>query len=248
MSYAQALHNFQQAIFSRQTEEIVSLLDARPALDARMDVYIEGYRLRLAQAIASDYPTLEHYLGAERMGALAMAYIESTPPVSYTLDAYPIPFAGFVGQREEAFAASLATLESAIAEVFWMEESEAFQPPANFASEHMLVLRLHLRAAAHIMELDRAAEEYMRQFRAGEAPQRAVADIGHMLVLRHKNEVRRHVLNHTEYALLSRIIGGEPVGAAVGAIAEESPEACAVLARELQNWFARWISEGFFRR
>jgi hypothetical protein len=48
-------------------------------VDTRMDVYFQAYRLRLAQALETDYGTVYSYLGDARFSALAREYFEVYP-------------------------------------------------------------------------------------------------------------------------------------------------------------------------
>lgn len=245
-AYASTLNALQQAMLEAAPKHILHELDARrPALEARMNVYIEGYRTRLVQAVLADYPTLAHYLGEAEVRRLAKAYVDSTPSTSYTLDVYPLAFAAYVAQHADGFAAAIAALESAIAETFWLPESEAFVPSAELTPEALMELRLTPRAAGRSLTLDYPAEAYLVAVREGAQPTPPTTAPNPMFIVRHENEVKRHVLDPTEYKLLAAIGAGQPVGAALETVA---PEELAHVATHLQSWLARWMTGGFFRK
>lgn len=236
-AYAHALSQLHRAILTREREAMLPLLHASTP-PARLDIYIDGYRIRLANAVTADYPALAALLGDARMQALVHAYVESTPPASYTLDRYPLAFAAHV-ERHAPEAAALAHLESAIAEVFWLPDSPPFSPPAQPTPETLAALTLPARAASRLLHLDHRAEEYLRAFRAGENPRAPEPGETHLLVLRHANEVRRHILAPAEHALLAQLFSGSTLGEAL-------EHAAPGLASFLPGWMERWIREGFF--
>src|ERR1700744_6194484 len=86
------LNHFQDAIL--ENDATLAEQDIKPG--GHLKVYIEGYRIRLAQALRTDYPALCNLLGKEEFGRLAEAYIKATPSTSYNLDNYSLRFAEFV--------------------------------------------------------------------------------------------------------------------------------------------------------
>ena len=247
-NYAQTLESLQEAMLYAKPERVMpGLENNRPSLDKRLNVYIEGYRTRLVQAVLSDYPTAINYLGYAEAEKLAKAYVECTPSISYTLDNYPLKFAEYVEQYgNDGFASSLARLESAIAEVFWLPDSTSFTPPVDLTPEQLMELSFLPRNAAKLIYLEYPAEEYMVALREGREANAADKNPCYMLIIRHKNEVRRHMLEDTEQLILSCLLMGVPVGEALEGITGKFPELLPEIEGKLQLWFARWIENGFF--
>src|SRR5262245_45382723 len=52
----------------------------------RLDVYKEMYPLRMAEALESDYPSLQHFLGDHGFAELVRGYIELHPSRSHSLN------------------------------------------------------------------------------------------------------------------------------------------------------------------
>ena len=125
------LEDFHSAILTGDAAPAIASIKRNPRLapDEQLAIYIDGYRIRLTQAIRSDYPALLALLGNQVFDSMALAYIENHPPMGFNLDRYPYGFAAFVRDHHgDGFAADLATLEGAIAEVFVMPESDPLDP------------------------------------------------------------------------------------------------------------------------
>ncbi len=103
MIYANTLEKVQSSIIGGDAGVAAPLVRPNPRLSASalLGIYIEGYRIKLSQAVRSDYPCLAHYLGEARMSGLVADYVKKTPPHSYNLDHYPFAFCRFVAQTSE---------------------------------------------------------------------------------------------------------------------------------------------------
>lgn len=238
--YHDSLEALQRAMLEGDASAILPALDAsRPALPERLGVYIEGYRLRLTDAVAADYPTLLHYIGEGSGRTLIRAYVEATPSTAWTLDRYPLAFADYVATRAgDPFAAALAQLESAIAELFWSPDSPALTPTAEFAQT-----RLRPRTASRLLLLTHPANTYLGAFRASGAAAAPVPRPEALYLVRHHNEVRRHALTLAEHRLIAHILQGMTLEQALDAMPEADR---GELATSLSDWLARWVREGFF--
>ncbi len=165
--------DFHKAILENDAAKITPAFKAHSRLTGiqQFAIYSEGYRIRLKQAIRSDYPILLKLLGDSAFDALAGAYIEQIPPTSYNLDFYPHKFAVFVGERlNEVFASELATLEATIAEVFMLPDSEPFSldkfskiVPENFGN-----MVFNLRAACRLLQFSYPVSEWLSDARVQE--------------------------------------------------------------------------------
>src|SRR5689334_9473950 len=90
---------------------------AAPDIKAnRLGIYIDGYRMRLIQAIRSDYPATLWLLGGKAFDQQALTYIEANPPQGFNLDHYPHRFSKSLAAVPDIFVREVAELESAIAQ------------------------------------------------------------------------------------------------------------------------------------
>jgi hypothetical protein len=87
----------------------------------RFDIYREGYRLRLIESLATDYPATKALLGEERFSEVARAFVEGHPSPYFNLRWYGGEFAGFISEQrlgDDALVGGMATFEWAIAGAF----------------------------------------------------------------------------------------------------------------------------------
>jgi hypothetical protein len=74
--------------------------DAKPNAAARLAIYSNGYRLRLLEALDSNYPALHTLTGDELFDEIGRAYIEAHPSTHYSIR--------YFGQHLSAFLAATA--------------------------------------------------------------------------------------------------------------------------------------------
>jgi len=243
--YASTLRALNDAIIHAQKEAALTLVKPEREGDfstrARLDVYADGYAIRLIDAVTADYPATMHYMGAEAFANAAALYVQRTPSAQWDLNLYSI---GFAAQLEDA-AGALASVESAIAECFWLAESGALPPSAlaDISPENLAEKTLCLRKASRLLKLDYAANAYLSAFRA-EVPAVMEKQMEFLCVVRHRNEVQRHVLDAAEYGLLRALQDGLCFGEALEKIAGETDAGW--LAEKLPGYMERWLTDGFF--
>lgn len=247
-TYAKMLEDMQSAMLESEPDKIIpNLKNNRPSLEKRLNVYFVGYFMRLVQAVLSDYPTLIHYLGHAEVERLAISYVEQTPSNSYTLDVYSLEFAEYLSRNcEDHFAISLAKLESAIAEVFWLPDSESFTPSSDVTPEQFMELCFSPRKASKLIHLEYPVEEYTGAVREEKIASASEEKSNHMFIVRHNNEVKRHVLGYSEQIILSKLFFGFSIEAVLDEVTDKYPELIPDIEKNLQFWFASWIANGFF--
>jgi hypothetical protein len=236
-AYAEQLSALQNAMIAGERVPMLPLIKLSRhnefPPEARLSVYTEGYEIRLFESVREDFPALEYYLGEEKFAEKVTDYIRQNPSTFWDLALYSLSFA-------EAFddpkAHTLATLEAAIIEVFWMPESAPWQPDTTTSSESLMEQNIPLRAASKLLTLSHPVEEYLAAFRREEPIEMPAASTQYMLLVRHENEVKRHIIPAEEYAALTHLQQGASLATAL----ENAPSIEAV-----QGWFSQWIAEGF---
>jgi hypothetical protein len=253
------------------TEEALRSPEARGELDpARIDdlilpsrtlapaervaIYQGMYPMRMRDALASDYPGLEHFLGAERFGRLVSDYVQAHPSRSYTLNRLGAHLPEFVrthadlGRRE--FCHDLARLELAVTQVFDAEETPALSEAQIAAVPPEAWERARLRpiAALGLLALRYPANAYLQSVRnedhANHPRPRLKSEW--VAIYRRDFAVYRLDLTRDAHGLLEDLADGQPLGRAVSA-------ALARAARrkldpdDLFRWFREWASGGLFR-
>jgi hypothetical protein len=131
---------------------------ARTDALTRLGVYVAAYRLRLIEALETDFVALRAVLGPGRFESLCRAYIDAYPSDHYSLRYFGRHLARFLAQtepwRNEPLLAELARFEWALVDAFDAADSEVATPQdmAGFSPEQWpgLVFRPH----ASVQRLD----------------------------------------------------------------------------------------------
>jgi hypothetical protein len=250
--FAALLQEFHNAVLEKKPEAFAPAISPNPRISPQeqMAIYVDGYRMRLLEAVQDDYEATLQLLGEEAFNRLAANFIEAHPPTHYSLDYYPQAFAAYLRSHlDDGFACALAALESAIAEVFIMGESDAIDTSAlsSLTPETFGSAVLVPRTASALLQLDYPADSCLRQHRKGEEMVRPEAAPSYLYLVRHENEVRRHMLSEAEYRVLKELAASVPVGVALENVAQQHPQLLPEIAAHIQEWFARWTGNGFFQ-
>lgn len=139
-------------------DEVVG--STRVDADTRLRIYADGYRLRLIEALDTDYPGLHAMAGDEEFDRLARAYIEAQPSTYRSLRWYGGGLSEFLRTTEPysdySVFAEMAAFEWAMSDAFdaadrdpaLVEHMAAVPPeawPALTFTTHPTVQRLDLR-------------------------------------------------------------------------------------------------------
>jgi hypothetical protein len=216
----------------------------------RIDIYRRMYRARMYDALAADYPCLQHFLGEDRFAGLVEAYVSESPSSSYTLnrlgDRLPEFLAVPRGLPRQAFLYDLARLELAMTFSFDEEEAPALEADAITAMpagawEHA---QLDPIPALRLLETRYPVGLYADAVRDGGKPPAIRPRRSWMAVYRRNYLLYRLDLAPAAYKLLYSLAAGLPLARAIAAAASgpRSPRP-----RELFQWFRDWTAAGLFR-
>jgi hypothetical protein len=235
----------------------------------RLGIYANAYYARLLECLAAFFPLLQKALGEEVFEGFAFEYLQHYPSQSYTLDRLGENFARFLEETRpepEAgdepgalgwpdFLIDLTLFEWNLNQVFdgpgvegkTLLTAEALQSfPAERFAEARLVPVPCLRLLAFRFPVN-AYFTASRHAEEGDPPPIPDPAPEHLALSRRDWVVRRFPLTAAQYALLERIVAGDPVGVAIAAAAEVAGLDDEALAAELQSWFRLWVAEGFFQ-
>jgi hypothetical protein len=73
--------NLQGYLLRQEATIFADIISTRVTSSARLDIYRDGYFLRLLDALANDYPVLKTLVGAEKFTELGTRYINALPSV-----------------------------------------------------------------------------------------------------------------------------------------------------------------------
>jgi hypothetical protein len=106
-----------------------AIVDSPPLPVAeRLGIYAQGYRIRLIDALDSNYPLLHRLLGDDDFAALGQAFVAAHPSVYRSIRWYGRELAEFLStvppHAEQPIVAELARLEWTLTEVFDAPDAE----------------------------------------------------------------------------------------------------------------------------
>lgn len=152
------------------------LEDARGALARRLAVYRDGYRLRLLEALGTNYPALRALLGDAQFSGLCLPYIAANTSRLRNLRYYGANLAAFLATeppaRDHPVLSELAAFEWALAEAFDAPDAESlgFDAFAGLPAEAWPGLRLVLHPSVLLRLQQTNAAQIRRAQDLGEEP------------------------------------------------------------------------------
>lgn len=252
---AELQQRFQAYVLSGDRAMLPSVIELGGAsAERRLDVYHDGYRLRLIEVLGNDFPGLRHLLG-ERFKTVAEAYVEASPSPHFNVRWYADRFADFLRTHADTAAtpglAEMAALEWTLTLAFdapdqtltVLEDAGAVAPQAwgtmrfEFAAS-LHLLPLHWNVAAIRLAVDQAGD--------GAQPDLALLESAQtQAVWRQDFRVRHRPLAVDELAALTAARAGASFGDLCMLLCEwHAEEAVALRAAELlKNWIhEQWIT------
>ncbi len=214
--------------------------DARASAEERLQVYATMYRLRVAEALESQFPRVARALGPEEFGRASFAFVSDVPSRHPSLRELGREFPAWLARArpDERALAGLARLEWARADVFDLADErpltvEALRavPPERFGD-----LPLRLIDAHRIVDLDAAALALWDDARG------AVDATGGALVWRQDVTVYHRALGASERAVLEEIARATTFGAICERLAQGRSDEQA--AAQAFSWLSTWTVDG----
>jgi Putative DNA-binding domain len=220
----------------------------------RVGIYHGMYLLRMEEALASDYPALQHFLGERNFRTLVAGYVQAFPSRSYTLnrlgDHLPEYVKAAPGLPRQEFCHDLARLELLVTQVFDGPQTQSLSAKAIAAVPEEAWERARLtpvaafRLGAFRYPVNAYLESTKGDDHAHPKPRRKDTWVA---VFRRDYRTRRLDLTRPAHELLSDLASSTPLGEALTAAQRRNgkrgpgPE-------ELFRWFRDWISAGMFSR
>ncbi|MEO8038103.1 MAG: DNA-binding domain-containing protein [Betaproteobacteria bacterium] len=228
--------------------------DATRDADKRLAIYRDGYRLRLLEALATDYEALKATVGDDAFDAIGRAYIEATPSGFRNLRWYGASLAEFLRDTgpwaQTPGLSELARFEWALGLAFDAPDVAvvSFDSFATLPPEAWSSLRLQAHEAVQLLDLKTNAPLVRKALDAETAPpafEIAPATIT-WLVWRQAHSVHYRSLGEAEAWALAAVQDGVSF-----------PEICAGLCRWLAaeeagpqaaGWLRGWVDSALLTR
>lgn len=233
---------------SRAVEQVVG--DARASAEERLQVYATMYRLRVAEALESQFPRVARALGPEAFAEAAVAFVAAVPSRDPSLRWLGRAFPAWLADNraKEPDLVALARLEWARADVFDLADQPALTVDdlRGLAPEAFAELPLRLIDAHRFVDAGAAALELWAALRddAQSEPNAGTSPVagGGALVWRQDVAVYHRGLASDERAALESLVPGTTFGLVcerlpVGRTDEEA-------AARAFGWLSTWALDG----
>ena len=254
-----------------QVEQVISPSQALSSVE-RLSIYANAYYARLLECLGEEFPVLKQTLGEETFDAFAFGYLQSYPSRSYTLNRLGANFAAFLAETrpaasdddaEEARARSdadwpdflidLATLEWTFSQVFdgpGVEREPLLEATElrNIGIDRWPNARIETVPCLKLLALRFPVNAYYTAARRANCRRCRRRPRNWLAVNRRDYIVRRHEISEPQFVLLTALIEGQTIGAAIERVLELPDANVDQLASQLRIWFHDWAAEGFFRR
>jgi hypothetical protein len=176
---------FQRYLLSAEGDFVDGIVgNARADAATRAAIYYEAYRLRLAEALETDFDALRAWLGEERFDDVCRDYVGAHVSDHYSIRFYGRDMARFLAEtapwRDEPFLADMAAFEWAMVDAFDAADAPlaTVADMAAVASEHWPGLTFALHPSLQRINLSWNAPAVWNAVERKE-PLPAVAKIGH---------------------------------------------------------------------
>jgi hypothetical protein len=174
---AELQRSFRDYLLQGQAQTIRPLVrapDKRTEPDRRLGIYANAYRLRLKEALATDYTLLAGWLGEERFDTLMSHYIHAHPSQHYNIRRYGHLMADFLATTGpwcgEPLLAELALFEWVQGLSFDAHDAEpiGLEAIAAVPRESWGVLRLHFHPSLQRHDFHWNVHEFWAAQQGGE--------------------------------------------------------------------------------
>lgn len=223
--------------------------DALADAASRFNVYHRGYRLRLIEALRTEFPGLALMAG-KRFSALVADYVAAHPSTHFNIRWHGRALAAFLAEatpwRMHAGLAQVAQLDWAISTAFDAADESplgvadlASVPPEGWAGLRLQPLR-HLRLISCTANVDafRRASDSSR----ARPHLRRLGLPRHLMVWRPAQDVRYRAVSGDEWPILQGMLQGEPFAQLCERMAQR--RTAANMSARIATLLAHWAGEG----
>ncbi|MGQ0657214.1 MAG: HvfC/BufC N-terminal domain-containing protein [Chromatiales bacterium] len=220
--------------------------NGRATVAVRMGIYHDAYRLRLIEALRSDYPTLHALLGAETFEPLARAYIDCHRSPYYNIRWYGDALADFLlarsPWREQPWLAELARFEWSMLAAFDAPGSSALTAEAmsRIAPGAWPEVRFTVQPSVRVLALAFETPSLWKAHKAGEdvKGRRPAALRRDWLIWRRGQETYFRSLAGDERRAFRCLLDGAPFAAICEQVGDTEGDAALRAASLLKTWIS----------
>ena len=202
-----------------ESTDMVDEVESTPMLSAkgRLDIYATAYRLRLKEAITTDYDKLASYLGDERFDKLMDRYIDNYPSHTTNLRYFSAHLPELIRNEAEyshiAEVYELACIERAFADSFDAKDLQfaTIDDLATLPEEAWGTLSFKFQKSVQILWLEYNSFPIWKALAEEETPPKAEKQTASAWILWRKSDLISHyrMLATEEIAILALAMKGE---------------------------------------
>ncbi|MHB1142583.1 MAG: HvfC/BufC N-terminal domain-containing protein [Sulfuricaulis sp.] len=132
---------------------------AKVSAETRLAIYYDAYRLRLLEALASNYPVLRAWIGEEEFENIGIAYVAARPSRHFSIRWFGHLLPEFLATTppwdDKSGLAEMAALEWALSEAFDAEDGTVIgiEDMASIPAPAWPGMRLHFHPSAQRLDL-----------------------------------------------------------------------------------------------
>jgi hypothetical protein len=222
--------------------------DARASADERIHVYVEGYRLRLLEALQDSYGGIHAFMGDEEFDKLGRAYIDAHPSIHPSVRWFSQHLPAFLKAAApysaHPFLADLAAFEWNQGLVFDAADVEPLdmQALATVPAESWGVVRFTLHPSVRRLDLGWNAPKVWQALDAEEDPPAPEEAPASWLLWRSGFTTRWRSLGADEAWMLDAVRAGQNFGELCEGLCQwHAPEAVAMQAA---SYLKLWLNDG----
>jgi hypothetical protein len=235
-----------------------------------LEIYNRQYWFRLLSSMTEDFPGLRSVLGERQFDAMCKAYIVDCPSRSFTLRNLGSRLETWL-RAHPKWAGAKQTLALDITRLEWADivafdgEAKPALRNEDLAGAAGAELRLRLQPYVQLLDLQYPVDDLLLAVRKDEDTDfasnafqerrkrkhvRAVAKLkaGAIFLVVHRidNSVYFRRVGKEEFAVLSALRQGKPLGKAIDAAFRRSKIPVGERAGSVQQWFQNWATLGWF--
>jgi hypothetical protein len=208
--------------------------------------------LRLHEALAEDFPTVQKLVGQDRFEQLARDYFTLHPSQSFTLSRVGLALPDYLAtecvEPDSAALADVARLERALVEVTHAKDTPLLTAEhlAAQAAEDLHHIGFVMTEALRLLAFDHNVLPVVDALYGDEPMPSLEARRSWTVLWRQGQTVWRRSVSEAPYEALRSLCDGGTIADAVDASLAAWIGDPAGLEQELSAWFAEWLRDGLF--
>ena len=224
--------------------------DEKVGAKKRLGIYVDAYRLRIIEALATTYPKLKALLGDDLFEVTARTYIEQFPSTYRNMRWVGNKIQTHLEQTlsQHPVAAEMAAFEWALGLAFDAEDAPNFTlqdlaaiPPEDWAN---LTFRFH--PSYHLLPLQHNVVQIWNALDKEEIPPNALQTNTPCLIWRMDLNAHFRSLDTAEYAALQSIVEGASFGGLCEQLQENASEEEATI--QAAQYLSGWLNDGLIAK